>query len=69
MMHDHHRRSLQSTGGALTLANTGPPRLKLNFDSLYEDKAPQYSACFGVGPAHWTCFHVHVAMSHTHTWP
>ena len=52
--HRHLQAAADSSGGsgagtALTRSNTKPLRVKLNFDSLYEDKAPQYSACFAVG--------------------
>ena len=54
--HQEHdrRRHLQSEpeamdSGALTRENTKPIRIKLDVNSLYEDKAPDYSACFELG--------------------
>jgi len=42
------RRALQSDA-ALTPDNTAPIRLHLDFASLYEATAPQYTACFTIG--------------------
>lgn len=56
LQHDEHsvasRRELQSAStasAALTAANTHPLRFKLDFASLYEATAPEYTACFAVG--------------------
>jgi len=43
-----HRRSLQASE-PLSDANTNPMRFELDFASLYEATAPQYSTCFAVG--------------------
>ena len=48
-LQDHHRRRLQATGGTLDVTNTQPLRIKLNFDSLEQSKAPPWSACFQAG--------------------
>ena len=42
------RRALQSDG-PLTPDNTAPIRIHLDFASLYEATAPQYTACFSIG--------------------
>ena len=46
--HGRHRHLLE-TDAELTRANTQPMRVKLDFASLYEETAPEYSACFAVG--------------------
>jgi hypothetical protein len=42
---DRRRRRMTE----LTPENTGRIRIHVDYDSLYEDKAPLYSACFVVG--------------------
>ena len=47
-----HRQAYETHGRRLTAlspSNTAPIRLHLDFQSLYEAHAPQYSACFTVG--------------------
>ena len=44
-----NRRRLQSASNALTRANTRPLRVLLDFASLEEQSAPEYSACFNAG--------------------
>ena len=46
--HRGHARSLQ-TSAFLTSANTAPIRYELDYRSLYEEYAPQYTACFREG--------------------